>query len=69
VLAQPLAPLSAVAQTAAGLFTADSVRAVRAHGGMVVSESALELEARIDYRAQPVRRQVFVPFIRWLTRG
>ena len=51
VLAQPLAPLSAAAQTAAGLFTADSVRAVRAHGGMVVSESALASEVGRDVLA------------------
>jgi len=48
VLAQLLAPLAAAAQTAAGLFTADSVRAVRAHGGMVVSESALASEVGRD---------------------
>ena len=51
VLAQPLAPLSAAAQTAAGLFTADSVRAVRAHGGMVVSERALASEVGRDVLA------------------
>ena len=51
VLAQPLAPLSAAAQTTAGLFTADSVRAVRAHGGMVVSESALASEVGRDVLA------------------
>ncbi len=36
---------------------------------LVTRRGALELEARIDYRAQPVRRQVFVPFIRWPTQG